>query len=277
MANNRELIAMQAAGMSIFGILKAVMMAGTFLAVFAVAIGEFVAPDAEREAVMIRSTAQHKSVVLQTMYGLWLRENNVFINVRHFDTENKLSDISAYELNDDYQLIAMSHAEEADFIEKGLWQLKQVHSSKLLDNKIIASEAPERSWQSGIGPELLNMAVVSPDKLSIYDLALYVDFLKKNKQKSQLFELAFWGRIINPLVIYVMLLVSAPFVIGIKRGTSMGARIMFGVLIGMGFNVFDKSTGHLGMVYDFNPALMAVLPSLLILSIALFAIARLKN
>ncbi|NOT83184.1 MAG: LPS export ABC transporter permease LptG [Methylococcaceae bacterium] len=276
MANNRELVAMQAAGLSIFGIIKAVMMAGLILAIFAIGVGEFIAPEAEYDAMMIRSTAQEKQVVLQTRYGLWLREGNVFINVRQVAAENKLADISVFELNKDYHLVSMVHAAHADFVAAGRWKFNQIQRTDVVGERIVAATLPQGDFQSSIDPALLNMVVVSADNLSLYDLAMYVDFLKKNNQKSQLFELAFWGRVVNPLVIFVMLLVSAPFVIGIKRGVSVGARIMVGVLIGMGFNVFDKIAGHLGLVYDLNPALMAVLPSALVLSISLIAIAKLR-
>jgi len=79
-------------------------------------------------------------------------------------------------------------------------------------------------------------------------LATYIDFLKENQQKSHRYEMAFWGRIVNPLVVFVMLLVSAPFVIGVKRGISAGARILIGVVIGMGFNILDITVGNIGLI-----------------------------
>ena len=74
-----------------------------------------------------------------------------------------------------------------------------------------------------------------------------------------------------------MLLLSAPFVIGIKRGVSVGERMMIGVVIGMGFNIFDKIVGHIGLIYDLNPPLMAFIPSLIVLALALFAIRRVQG
>ncbi len=276
MANNRELIAMQAAGLSIFGILKAVMMAGCILASIAIVVGEFIAPEAEHEALVIRSVAQAKQVALQTRYGLWLREGNVFINVRQFASEKKLADVSVFELNKNYNLSSMMHADQAEYVSEKQWLLKQVRRTDISPDRIVSGELPEGVWRSGIDPSLLNTVVVSAENLSMYDLFMYIDFLKKNNQKSQLFELAFWGRMVNPLVIFVMLLVSAPFVIGIKRGTSFGARIMIGVLIGMSFNVFDQIAGHLGLVYELNPALVAVMPSVLMLVVAIYAIRKVR-
>jgi lipopolysaccharide export system permease protein len=73
-----------------------------------------------------------------------------------------------------------------------------------------------------------------------------------------------------------MLLVSAPFVIGVKRGVNVGARMMIGVVIGMGFNIVDKIVGHVGLIYDLSPPFMAFAPSLLALVLALFALKRVQ-
>ncbi len=129
-------------------------------------------------------------------------------------------------------------------------------------------------WESSIDADLLKVTVVDSDNLSLYDLYMYIDFLKSNSQKSQIYELAFWSRLINPLVTFVMLMISAPFVIGIGRGTNTGGRIMLGVVIGMLFNIFDKIAGHMGLVYGLNPMLVAIAPSLLMFLGAVIAILK---
>jgi lipopolysaccharide export system permease protein len=134
----------------------------------------------------------------------------------------------------------------------------------------------ELPLKSAIAPDLLQLAVVNPNNLSIIDLAKYVDFLKDYHQKSQQFELALWGRVVNPLVTFIMLQVSAPFVIGIKRGISVGGRMLIGVVIGMGFNIIDKIVGHLGLIYDLNPPSIAFMPSLIMLVLATYAIKRVQ-
>jgi lipopolysaccharide export system permease protein len=74
-----------------------------------------------------------------------------------------------------------------------------------------------------------------------------------------------------------MLLVSAPFVVGIHRGVSVGARIMIGITIGMGFNIIDKIVNHMGLIYNLNPPLMALLPSLTVFAAVLFAMKKAKT
>jgi lipopolysaccharide export system permease protein len=53
--------------------------------------------------------------------------------------------------------------------------------------------------------------------------------------------------------------------------------MMIGVVIGMGFNIIDKIVGHIGLIYDLNPPLMAFIPSLTVLALALFAVKRVQE
>lgn len=277
MGNNRELIAMRAAGLSVLGIVRAVMVAGAILVAVAILVGEFVAPVSERAAQMIRVNALDGGrVVMNAKYGLWLREGKQFINVRKIEDNGELADISIYELDEQRHLSHTVHADKATFQGNQQWKLERIRESYVTPERITAATENERLWQSSVAPDLLDIVVVDSRDLSMYDLAMYIQFLKDNHQKSHEFELAFWGRVINPLVVFIMLLVSAPFVIGIKRGVNVGARMMIGVVIGMGFNIVDKIVGHIGLIYELNPLLMAVLPSLTVLAVALFALNRVQ-
>ena len=271
MGNNRELIAMRAAGLSVFGIIRAVMLAGAILVIISILVGEFVAPVTERMAQLVRVSAHNEQVLMNAKYGLWLREGKKFINVRQIEDDGNLADISIYELDDQQHLHQAMHADQAVFLGNQQWNMKNIKKSEISTQQMLASTQDNQLWKSSIAPNLLKIVVVNPNNLSLYDLASYVGFLKKNHQKSHVFELAFWGRVVNPLVTFVMLLLSAPFVIGVKRGVSVGGRMMIGVVIGMGFNIIDKIVGHIGLIYDLNPPLMAFIPSLTVLALALFA------
>lgn len=274
MGNNRELIAMRAAGVSVLGIIQSVLIAGAILAIFSIGMGEFIAPTAESNAQLLRATAQNKKLVANAKYGFWLRENNKFINVRKLEPNGELADISIYEL-DNGHLQRSTHAQKAIYLQNEQWRLENLVQSDISIEKMHANSKMQDIWQSTIAPDLVKIAVVNPDNLSLIDLAQYVEFLKSNQQKSQTFELAFWGRVVNPFITFVMLLVATPFVIGVKRGVNVGSRMMIGIVIGMSFNILDKIFGHVGLIYDFNPFLISIFPSLLIGGLSLYALRRL--
>lgn len=276
MGNNRELIAMRASGISVLGIVRSVMLAGAILAVFAVVVGEFIAPSAERSARVLKMSAQNKDLIVQSQYGLWLREGSKFINVREIKDNGDLAEINIYDVDERNFLRNALTAKKAEFQKDKQWILKDIGQSDISTERVTVTQAESRPWKSSIDPTLVNVVVVKPENLSLYDLALYIGFLKENKQKSETFELAFWGRVVNPFVIFVMLLVATPFVIGVRRGVSTGSRMMIGIVIGMSFNIIDKITGHLSLIYQLNPAFMSVLPSAVVFSMAFYAIKKVK-
>jgi lipopolysaccharide export system permease protein len=102
----------------------------------------------------------------------------------------------------------------------------------------------------------------------------YIRFLTENGQQSHKFELAFWQRVIDPFVTLVMLLVAVPFVLNVSRSVTMGQRMMMGVIIGLVFILFDRMVGHLGLVYNFEPIIAAMLPGTLFLVLSLVLIKR---
>jgi lipopolysaccharide export system permease protein len=274
MGNNRELIAMQASGLSVLGIIKAVMLAGLVLVALAVLIGEFIAPLGERLGQKIKMTAQNEQIIMNSSYGLWLREGSKFINVRQVEDDGELADISIYELDEHNHLLRSVHADKATFLGKKQWKLENIKRSTMSTEQIQVNQQAEQIWKSSIAPNLLKIVVVNPNNLSLYDLAMYVRFLKENHQKSQPYETAFWGRAVSPITTFIMMLVSAPFVIGIHRGVSVGTRIMIGVTVGMGFNILDKIVNHVGLIYELNPPLMALLPSLTVFVVVLYTMKK---
>jgi lipopolysaccharide export system permease protein len=276
MANNREIVAMRAAGVSIFWIIKSVMYAGAILVLLAFVLGEFIAPDTERIAELIRTKAQHDEVVIHSKYGLWLKENNKFINVRKIQEKGMLADIYVYEQDEQGQFVLITHAEQATFQGNDSWIMTGVKQTEISSKQVFSNNKTRMEWKSGINPDLLNIVAVKPDNMSLYDLFMYIDFLKQNNQESKSFELAFWRKLINPLITFVMLMVSIPFVVSIKRGQGTGGRMMIGIIIGMSFNIFDKLAGHVGLVYDFSPLLMATLPCMLVFCGAVYAISRVR-
>lgn len=275
LGSNRELIAMQAAGASKFRIIWAVMRAGVVLAVFGSLIGEYIAPPAERAAVTFKSAATHRQVASRTKYGFWLRDGKIFINIRQIQQQNTLGDISIFEFDNDRSLKLETHAEKAVY-DNGKWRLDNIKITRFDKDSAFGETKSVVDWASVLAPDLLNIFVVRPENLSAIELWKYMEYLRENGQKNQNVKLAFWGRIVNPFVTLVMLLVAVPFVMTLRRETSLGQRVVVGVTFGLGFYLFDRMFGHFGLIYQMNPVFAASFPTLLVFAAAVSAIARLR-
>lgn len=276
LANHRELVAMQAAGVSRTRIIAGVMLGGLILLALSILVGELIAPPSERAAQNLKSMAQSKQVTSRTRYGFWLRDGDVFINIRSMNEQQTLGDISIFDVDENRQIARATHAVEA--IHDGLqWRLKGIKTTLFNGDEITTEQQSEADWSSVLAPELLNAFVIRPENLSALELSRYADYLSENGQKSMLVEQAFWGRLVNPLATLVMLMVAVPFVLTVRREVGTGQRIVAGVVIGLGFHLFDKMFGHLGLVYEFNPLLAVSFPTALALSGVLIAFWRMQS
>lgn len=276
MANNHELVAMRVATFSLFSIIKAVLLVGFILVIMTILISEFIVPIAERTAQVLKAKAQNKKILLKTDYGFWLRDENSFINVQKMLGDGLLADISLYELDKlGGSVRVIKHAKWAKYIESRRWLLQEVVQTHIFNDKTTASKVDELIWETAMDPGFLDVVVVRSSTLSLLDLYTYIQFLKQNGQKSKSFELAFWNRIAAPLVIIVMLLIAVPIVIKINKSVNAGFRILLGTVLGLGFHLFDRIVGHVGLVYGYDPMLMGILPSIIISIAAVTIIKRL--
>lgn len=274
-ANRYEIVAMRAAGVSLFQVIGAVLQAGLVLALVSALVGEFVAPVTEQSAQLLKATSQKKQVALRTKYGFWLRDGDNYINIREIQQNDELKDIYLYELGENYRMNRAFHAEKAAY-RNGEWLLSELSQSEFKEQSVVAGRQPESRWDSLLDPEILNIVSVKPENLSLAGLAKYARFLKENGQDASTFELAFWGRLLNPFSTLMMLLIAVPFVLGYKRVSNTGQRVLIGILIGIGFSLFERTFGHVGLVYQLNPLFAAVFPLVLFLVPTLVAIRRLR-
>jgi lipopolysaccharide export system permease protein len=204
-----------------------------------------------------------------------VRDGNIFINIRQIQQQDALGDISIFELDENQRLTLVTHARKAIY-DGEKWRLAGLTLSRFDKDKVVAEAKVKADWSSILAPELLNVFVLRPESLSAYELVNYLMYLRDNGQKSLPVELALCDRIVNPFVTLVMLLVATPFVLTLRRETSLGQRIVVGVIFGLGFYLFDQMFGHFGLIYEMNPIFAASFPTVLVFIAASVAIARLR-
>jgi lipopolysaccharide export system permease protein len=86
----------------------------------------------------------------------------------------------------------------------------------------------------------------------------------------------FWDHLARPVALLLMLMLSLPFVFGPLRSSSTGQRMLVGMLIGIGFYVFNSMFMQTGVVFGLNPLVTAWLPTLLLGAISFVAVRRIK-
>lgn len=262
LATNNELMVIRAAGVSILRIAVAVMKVGVVLMIVMFILGEFVAPPMEQTAQRMRAAAKTGKVTLSTQYGFWARSSQNYVNIRSIKPGEGLGDIYVYAVDDQQRLRVVTHAERAVFVD-GVWLMQNVHQSKIEKDHIQTVQKQQMEWKSLLDPSVLDIVTVKPEHLSIFGLNRYVNYLRINGQDALRYEFALWNKVVKPLDLMIMLFLVVPVVLGSIKSVSTGQRVLIGVFIGIVFTLFDRVVGHLGMVYQFNSLISAVIPLLL--------------
>lgn len=273
LANNSELIAMRAAGVSYARIALSVLQAGVLMLLVALFFGEIIAPETEQYAQTMRSQALAKQVTLKTKYGFWARDGGAYINIRNILPGSRLEDIYIYEYGEDKQLKFSTHAASARY-ENDQWLLQDIRQSQFTDDGVQVRAIERATWDSMLDPGLLNVVSLNPNILPAWGLYKYIRFLHANGQDAKSYEVAFWGKMVTPLVTLVMLYLSMPFVFGQLRSSGIGQRVFLGAMVGSGFFLMSKAFSYMAIVYDLNALFAASFPGLLLLGAALFLSSR---
>ena len=157
-------------------------------------------------------------------------------------------------------------------IADGRWVLHDVSRSEIATDGVTSVHQARLVWPSLLNPELFDVVSVEPRDLSISGLYHYIGYLRANGLNARRYQLAFWGKIMSPLAAGAMLMISIPFVLGPLRLTSMGQRVLVGVLLGVGFHLVNQVISQSALVYHMNLMIFTTLPTLLFYAGALFLI-----
>lgn len=262
LASGRELLAMQAGGISHYQIAWAVMQVGILFMVTVVCLEEYVTPTLDQYAHISRSLALSDSHVYQGKQGLWFREGNRYIRIKTLKYGEIPQEIDIFEFNPNGEMIAYLYAEEADVQNPQKWVLKNIQK-KIIDGHRVSEVAlPSLMWDSPFNREEMRLLTLPASSLAPSDLFRYIEILQRKNQNVLRYELAFWEKIFMPLKTGLMILVALPFAFGPLRSASAGKRIMLGGLVGIGYYLTTEILENLGILLGASAFLTTIIPFL---------------
>ena len=262
LANGRELLAMQASGISHYQIAWAVMQVGIVFVLMIACLEEYVTPTLDQNAHMSRSLALSDSQVYQGKHGLWLRENNRYIRIKKLKYGEIPQNIDIFEFNQAGEMVAYLYVEEADVQNPQKWILKNIQKKVINGFRVSEEALSSLAWDSPFNREEMRLLTLPASSLAPSDLFRYIGILQRKNQNVLRYELAFWGKIFMPLKTGLMILVALPFAFGPLRSASAGKRIMLGGLVGIGYFLTTEILEHLGILLGASAFLTTIIPFL---------------
>jgi lipopolysaccharide export system permease protein len=262
LSSHSELIIMRTSGISLFEITLAVTKSSIILIVITLLIGEVLAPISQRAAHRYKTTAMSSGQALSTQQGTWVRSGNNFVHISTIANKKEIKGIIRYEFADNRKLKTARTAENGIY-KDGKWTFYNVTQTTFAnDDTLDSASFPEQQWDINLNPNIIGSSI-DTDQKSLVQLYSYVKGRKQSGLNAAIYDFIFWNRIFAPFSNLIMILLAIPFVFGPLRKSSMGLRMVVGIICGVGCYMINQFIGPISIVYNINPILAAILPSII--------------
>jgi lipopolysaccharide export system permease protein len=263
--------------------LKTLLVLGAGFVVLTFTIGDYASPFANQVGELLKAKYQGTITVGQT--GAWLKEHQLYnhyaVNVGSLDGNGDMNRVRIFEFDNNDFIVSSTEASQGQF-QDGAWILNNakrvefpIHAKDGSDAKNPLTVLPlgQYRWPTEINEQMVSVALLKPERMSIYSLFRYIQHLDDNGQAAQLYEIEFWKKLFYPLSCLVMLMLALPFAYLHFRTSGIAGYVFGGVLTGISFFLLNNVFGYVGNISHWQPWVAAAAPSLIYLGISLCAFA----
>ena len=276
LSTTNQLVVLQASGNSVFKLTALTVRTALIFVFMIIAFGEYIAPIASEEAEKGRTKALGQSFASQNQEGFWIREGGNYLNVEKNIDGNHFVGVTIIEVKSN-KITSVVKSEDATFDGKSLkmdnTDIFSINDSKDID-EISLKERNSYNKIVSFDQDLINSLKKEPDELTTRNIYKQIQFLSDNKLNSGIYKVELYKRAIKPITLVAMILLAMLFVFGSTRDVSLGRKIFFGVSLGLSFEMLSRIGGAMALSLDFNPMISAVLPTTVVMVIAIILLIR---
>ena len=283
LAQTSQYTILRTGGLGPWRALSLLTVLGLLFALLTYVVGDYVAPQSERLASELQ--ALRRGAIKIGRSGAWLKdhamtaegERNYSVNIGSAEGGSILHDVRVFEFDGEGRLLRRISAANARVGKDSAWRLKDVRITRWVSDPA-ASRVPEEVLEEYVWPSTLSAAVVAAAVLPIgtmstVDLYRYIGHLADNEQVAQRQQIQFWKRALYPFACLVMIGLALPFAYLSARGGGISLKVFGGIMLGISFVLLNNVAGHLGLLRNWTPWIVASAPSALymLMSFAAFS------
>lgn len=275
MAQSSEFTILRTGGLGPGRALGMLASLGMAMAVLTFVVGDYVAPFSEHKANQLRSYFRGGSTRLDAA-SAWLKDRQgdqtFSIQIGGMSAQGVLQDVRIFRFDADNRLIERIAAKQA-IVEDQRWRLKEVTLTHWSTEAAPEETLATHEWSSTLSAGVVAAAVMPLETTSTLALLRYVNHLSNNEQTAQRQAIQFWKRAFYPLACLVMVGLALPFAYLQSRSGGVSLKVFGGIMLGISFVLLNNVAGHVGLLKNWTPWVVAASPSALYLFMSLTAFA----
>ncbi len=279
LAQHSEFTVLRTSGLSPGRALRIMLGLGLVFTILTFAVGDFVAPAADRAGQLLRAKYLREITFGQT--GAWLREKQAYhsyaVNVGVLQSDGSMRRVRLIEFDNRGRLVSINEAKSGRFGNSDAWILNDVTRTEFTldttsESRASREKLPEVRWPTTLTAEMVTVALLRPERMPTIDLFQFMRHLDANGQSSQRYEIQFWRKVFYPLSCLVMVVLALPFAYLHFRMRGISTFVFIGVMTGISFFLLNDLFGYFGNLRNWWPWLTAAAPGLLysLLSLSAF-------
>jgi len=275
LASNMELVIFFTGGMKSKEFIKKILLVTFLLSVIFSIIGEFLSP------VFYEKSRQVKSIASGQVYsisdkGIWLKKDDLIINIGNTNDGKNFSDITIYEFNNK-NLSNYISSKSGELIDSRLvlknFDLLQINNN-LNTNLNYLSSLSKNKVEIGLNSGEISSLSKDLKTMSIMALINHTLFLRSYALSYDKYLVEIFDRISKPFITTGLLALAIPFVLRINRTIALGKMIFLSISLALAFNLLAKTLN----IFVFNFGLGVLTSQLLKIGLILiFAIISLRK
>lgn len=275
-AQSSEFTILRSGGLGPVRALLMLLKMGWIFVLATLVLGDYLSPWAEQQGLLLKARFQGDLTSGQT--GAWLKERQVqeqsAINIRAMDKDGRMREIQIQKFNPEGVLQGSLRARHGEFTDSA-WLLTDVTRTDILvqgDSVRMQSEhLSQLHWPTEISRDMVAAALVSAERMKIWDLVQYIQHLSQNKQSAQQYEIELWRKVFYPLSCLVMLTLALPFAYLHFRSGQFAGHVFGGVMAGISFYLLNNVFNHMGNLRNWEPWITSAAPSMIYMLVSLAA------
>ncbi len=278
LATTNQLVVLRVSGNSILKLSSITIKIALTFVIVILAFGEFFVPLASEEGEKVRAKALGQSFALQSREGFWIREGGNYINVINNIDSSLFTDVTIYQVSPSNKIETIITSESVDFVGTTTLAMKNANIISLneIDNSIEITSNKRNNYNKIVSfdRDVIESLKKEPKELTTRKIYKHIQFLDDNKQASSIYKVELYKRLIKPVTLVAMILLAMLFIFGSNRDVSLGRKIFFGITLGLSFEMLSRVGSALSLSINLSPLMSAVLPTLVIIVLAIVLLSR---
>ena len=168
-AQSSEFTILRTSGLGPWQALRALLLLGSFFVVFTFAVGDYVAPLADKTAQLLKAKFGGRITVGKT--GAWIKEKQTYssfaVNVGSLDSDARMKDVRIFEFDNRGKIVSLTQAQSGMFGPGESWLLDGVvrtefNTTNTSTSNAVTTRQDHLTWLNKVSAEMVSAAVLRP-------------------------------------------------------------------------------------------------------------------